>query len=162
MNLIRKSGGKVIILTILVALLLSELPLPSIIAPFQPEWVILVLIYWAMALPERLGVGTAWFIGLLVDVMRDTLLGQYALAFAITIFIVVRLYQRVRNFPLRQQIITIFFLMIIHTGLVVWIKALAGNTVDFSMALVPAVISALFWPLVYYILRNIRRSYHIT
>ena len=162
MNLIKKSGGKVIILTILAALLMSELPLPAIIAPFQPEWVILVLIYWTMALPERLGVGTAWFIGLFVDVMRDTLLGQYALAFAVTIFIVVRLYQRVRNFPLRQQIITIFFLMIIHTGLVVWIKALAGHTVDFSMALVPAVISALFWPLVYYVLRNIRRSYHIT
>jgi len=162
MNLIKKQGGNIIILTIVVALLLSELPLPAVIAPFQPEWAILVLIYWAMALPERVGVGVAWFVGLLLDVLRDTLLGQYALAFAITIFVVIRLYQRIRNFPLRQQVITIFILMIVHTGLVVWIKALAGLNVDFSMALVPALISSLSWPLVYFILRNIRRTYHVT
>ncbi len=161
MNVIRKSGGKIITFTIIIALLLSELPLPAMIAPFQPEWVILVLIYWAMALPERIGIGIAWFIGLLVDVLRDTLLGQYALAFALTIFIVLRLYQRIRNFPLGQQMISIFIIMIIHSALVVWIKALTGTPAGFSMIITPAILSALFWPLVYFILRNVRRTYYI-
>lgn len=162
MNLIKKQGGKIITLTIIIALLLAGLPLPSAIAPFQPEWVTLVLIYWAMALPERVGVGIAWFVGLLVDVLRDTLLGQYALAFALTIFIVLRIYQRIRNFPLGQQMISIFIIMIIHSALVVWIKALTGTSVGFSMIMTPAVLSALFWPLVYFILRNVRRTYHIS
>ncbi len=161
MNLLKKQGGKIVILTIIIALLLSELPLPSAMAPYQPEWVILVLIYWAMALPERVGVGIAWFIGLLVDVLRDTLLGQYALAFALTIFIVLRIYQRIRNFPLRQQMISILILMLIHSALVVWIKALTGTPVGISMIITPSVLSALFWPLVYFILRNVRRTYHI-
>ncbi len=161
MNLIKKHGNHIIIITIIIALLLSELPLPAAIAPFQPEWVILVLIYWSMALPERIGVGSAWFTGLLVDVLRDTLLGQYALAFALTVFITARLYQRIRNFPLRQQVISIFFLMLIYTSLVIWIKALTGIDVNFSMSLIPSLISALFWPLIYFILRNIRRTYHI-
>jgi len=162
MNLIKKHDSYIIVLTIIVALLLSELPLPAVIAPYQPEWVILVLIYWSMALPERIGVGSAWFTGLLLDVLRDTLLGQYALAFALTVFITSRLYQRIRNFPLQQQVITIFILMLIHTSLVIWIKALSGLNVNFSMALVPALISALFWPVVYIILRSVRRTYHIT
>ncbi len=161
MNLLKKQGGKIVTFTIIIALLLAELPLPSVIAPFQPEWVILVLIYWAMALPERVGVGIAWFVGLLVDVLRDTLLGQYALAFALTVFIVLRIYQRIRNFPLSQQMISIFILMIIHSALVVWIKALTGTSVGISMIITPAVLSALFWPLVYLILRNVRRTYHI-
>lgn len=162
MSLLQKQGGYIIILSIVAALLLAELPLPALIAPFQPEWVILVLIYWAMALPERVGVGSAWFTGLLVDVLRDTLLGQYALAFALTVFIVLRIYQRLRNFPLQQQMFAIFVLMILYAGLVVWIKALAGIEVSFTMVIIPALVSALFWPLVYFILRSVRRTYHIT
>ena len=157
----KKHGGHIIILSLIAALLLAELPLPLNIAIYQPEWVVLVLIYWAMALPERVGVGIGWGVGLLVDVLRDTLLGQYALAFALTIFIVLRLYQRIRNFPLRQQIFSIFIIMLIHTSLIIWIKALTGIHVDFSMAITPALVSALFWPLVYFILRNVRRTYHV-
>lgn len=162
MSLVKQHGGRVILLTIIAALLLTELPLPAIIAPFQPEWLILVLIYWSMALPQRVGVGVAWFVGLLLDVLRDTLLGQYALAFSLTIFITLRLYQRIRNFPLRQQIISIFLLMLIHSSLVVWIKALAGTKVDISMVIIPALVSSLFWPLIYFVLRNVRRANHIT
>lgn len=162
MNLLKKQGGVVILITIITALLLTQLPLPAVISAYQPEWVILVLIYWSMALPERVGVGIAWFTGLLLDVLRDALLGQYALAFALTVFITLRLYQRIRNFPLRQQVISVFILMLIHTGLVVWIKALAGANVDFLMALIPALSSSLFWPLIYFVLRNIRRTYHVT
>lgn len=162
MSLLKQQGGFTILLTIVVALLLTELPLPAIIAPYQPEWLILVLIYWSMALPQRVGVGIAWITGLLLDVLRDTLLGQYALAFALTIFIVLRLYQRIRNFPIRQQVISIFVLMLIHTSLVVWIKALAGTEVHIAMVIIPALTSSLFWPLIYLVLRNIRRANHIT
>lgn len=162
MSIIKKHGSNIILITIIIAFLLSEFPLPAAISSFQPEWLILVLIYWAMALPERIGVGSAWFIGLLLDVMRDTLLGQYALAFTVTIYITLKLYQRIRNFPLQQQVISIFILMLIHTSLATWIKALSGTEVDFSMALVPAFTSALFWPAIYIALRNLRRSNHIT
>lgn len=162
MSLLKKHSNHILVITIIVALLLSELPLPAIVAPYQPEWVILVLIYWSMALPERIGIGSAWFTGLLLDVLRDTLLGQYALAFALTIFITSKLYQRIRNFPLRQQVISIFLLMLIHTSLVVWIKALGGIYVNVSMILVPSFISAVFWPAIYFLLRYIRRTYHLT
>jgi len=162
MNVAKKQNNIIIITTIIVALLLSELPLPAQLAPYQPEWVILVIIYWSMALPERIGVGTAWFTGLILDVLRDTLLGQYALAFALTIFITSKLYQRIRNFPLRQQVISIFLLMILHTSIVVWIKALTGTNIHYLMILIPSLISAVFWPIVYFSLRYIRRSYHLT
>lgn len=157
-----KQGGWSITLTLLIAYVLSILPLPATVAMFQPEWVLIVLIYWAIALPHRIGIGIAWFSGLLLDVIRDSLLGQYALTMALVIFIVSKIYQRLRNFPIWQQSVSIFLLILFHTGLAAWIKALSGAPVTIWMIFLPALISALVWPAAYFVLRMIRRNYRVT
>ncbi|MEY4767510.1 MAG: rod shape-determining protein MreD, partial [Pseudomonadota bacterium] len=58
-------------------------PFPQLIRIFNPDWVLLVLIYWTLALPYRRGVLTAWGIGLLTDVLTGRLLGEYALIYAL-------------------------------------------------------------------------------
>ena len=73
-------GGGVILLTFVIALLLTVIPLPDWARYLRPDWVGLVLIYWCMALPERVGVTTGWFMGLLVDLLTGTVLGQHALS----------------------------------------------------------------------------------
>jgi rod shape-determining protein MreD len=64
--LARHHGGSVIALTFLLALLLTIIPLPEWLRYLRPDWVGLVLIYWCLALPERVGVSTGWLMGLLV------------------------------------------------------------------------------------------------
>ena len=77
-----RRGGVVIALSFIIALGLAKLPMPDWAELWRPSWVALVLIYWCIAVPERTGVIAGWVVGLLVDVMSGTLLGQHGLAFA--------------------------------------------------------------------------------
>ena len=63
----KRHGGGVILLTFIAALLLTVIPLPDWARYLRPDWVGLVLIYWCMALPDRVGVTTGWLMGLMVD-----------------------------------------------------------------------------------------------
>ena len=92
-----------ILVSFLVAMMLTSLPLPETAIIYRPDWLILVLIYWCMAIPERIGIFTGWMLGLLLDVMYGSLLGQNAMAFSIIAYLVNILHLRVRMFPLWQQ-----------------------------------------------------------
>ncbi|VAX07048.1 Rod shape-determining protein MreD [hydrothermal vent metagenome] len=157
----RSRGGWTITFSFIVAMLLSILPLPPWLHNFMPEWLLLVSIYWSMALPHRIGVGVAWGLGLLLDVLRDTLLGQYALVMALVIFITLRLHQRIRVVPLWQQAITIFVLCLIYMLINFWIKGLQGLAPNFGLALISPFVSALVWPLIFLFMRNLRRYYQV-
>ncbi len=157
----RSRGGWIITISFIVAMLLNILPLPPMLHAFMPEWLLLVLIYWSMALPHRVGVGIAWCMGLLLDVLRDTLLGQYALVMALVVFLTINMHQRIRVVPLWQQAITVFFLCLIYMLVVFWIKGMQGLAPDFWMALVSPLVSALIWPAVFVFMRNLRRYYQV-
>jgi rod shape-determining protein MreD len=157
-----RRGGWIIFASFLAALALTVLPLPDWLAAVRPEWVALVLIYWCMALPTRVGVGYAWIVGLLLDVLRAALLGQHALSFAIIAYITLQLYQRIRVFPLWQQAVSVFVLVLLHLLLQLWIKGISGNPPPALLFLLPALSSMLLWPLVFLGLRRLRRRYRIS
>jgi rod shape-determining protein MreD len=122
----------------------------------------MVVIYWCMALPQRVGVGIAWLAGLLLDVVRDVLLGQYALTLAIIAFIVLRLHQRLRVFPLWQQAAVVAVLIVLQYFLVFWVRGTTGELPDFWLLLLPALGTFLLWPPTFLLLRNLRRRYQVT
>ena len=62
-------------LSIIVALVLQIMPMPSIVEQYRPDWVFLVLGYWALALPERVNVGVAFIVGLVLDLLLGTSIG---------------------------------------------------------------------------------------
>lgn len=158
----KSHGMGVVVLSLLAGLTLMIVPLPEWARLLRPEWLSLVLIYWVLALPHRIGMGVAWCMGLLLDVMRDTLLGQHALALVIIAFIVLQLHQRLRLFPLWQQSLVIFVLLLIQTVVIFWIKGIIGEAPGFWYTLIPAVMSALVWSLVFITLRHIRRLYKVS
>jgi rod shape-determining protein MreD len=154
-------GGWIIVASFLAALVLTILPLPDWLGMIRPEWVALVLIYWCMALPGRVGVGFAWIIGLLLDVLRAGLLGQHALSLAIVAYITLQLYQRIRVFPLWQQAVSVFILILLHLLLQLWIKGISGSPPPALAFLLPALSSMLLWPLMFLGLRRLRRRYRV-
>ncbi|MGB5178147.1 MAG: rod shape-determining protein MreD, partial [Gammaproteobacteria bacterium] len=99
----RHHGGGVIVFTFIIALLLTVIPLPDWARYMRPDWVGLVLIYWCMALPERVGVATGWFTGLMVDLLTGTLLGQHALSLTVVAYITLKFHLRLRLVPVWQQ-----------------------------------------------------------
>ena len=159
---VRHRGGGTIVASFAVALMLDIMPLPHWAALVRPEWAALVLIYWCMALPDRVGVGVGWTVGLLLDVMEGTLLGQYALGFAIIAFLTLKLHRRVRVFPLWQQALTIFLLIVLEQLLVLWIKGITGQSPNLWLYLLPSVSSTVIWPWVFVTLRNTRRRFQVT
>jgi len=161
MTILRR-GEWVVLASLAVALILTVIPLPGWAALLRPEWTALVLIYWCMAIPNRVGVGVAWMTGLALDVLRGGLLGQQALAMCMIAYIVLKLYRRIRVAPLWQQAFSILIMVILYQLLILWIKGITGLSPNLWTYWLPSLTSMLIWPAIFIGLRELRRSYHVT
>lgn len=161
MSIQRQQGGGVIFFTFFLALLLVVVPLPDWARAFRPEWVTLVLIYWCMALPARINVGIGWLAGLSVDILSGSLLGQHALALAVVAFVTIKLHKQIRVYPLWQQALSVFVLIALNQLLVVWIKGIVGQSPESWFYWAPSVTSALLWPWMFLLLRDVRRKFRV-
>ena len=158
-------GLGVIALTFVVAMVLAIVPLPDSIpielGYLRPQWVVLVLIYWVIALPGRVGILVAWSIGLIVDVLLGSLLGQHGVAFILVAYIASSLYQRLRMFSLWQQSLIVFAIVGLNQLINFWIESIVGIG-DWNMwYLLSSVVSALLWPSVFLLLRYLRRQFNV-
>jgi len=162
MIMLHRHGGWVIFASFVVAFIFTIFPLPNWLALLRPEWVALALIYWCMALPQRVGVGIGWVIGLLLDVLRGGLLGQHALSLCIVAYVTIKMYQRIRVFPLWQQALSVLVLIALHQMLMLWIKGITGQTSQTWSYWLPSVSSMFIWPVLYIVLRNLRRRFRVT
>jgi len=156
------SGRLVIFVTICIAMLLTILPMPEWARPYRPQWVTLVMLYWAIALPHRVGVGSGFVAGIVLDVLTGTLLGQNSLGLSVVLFIAIQLHQRIRVFPFWQQSLGILVLLIVEHLLSLWvIGATGGQAPGLSYWAVP-LIGALLWPWMFVTLRKVRRHFKVT
>jgi rod shape-determining protein MreD len=142
-------------------MLLMILPMPEWARPFRPHWVTLVLLYWAIALPHRVGVGSGFMAGIVLDVLTGTLLGQHALGLSVVTFIAIQLHQRIRVFPFWQQSLGILVLLVIEQLLALWVMgATRGVTPGLVYWTVP-LIGAVLWPWIFVTLRKVRRHFKV-
>ena len=162
MNAMEHRGGGIILLSFIVAFVLIMIPLPHWAQLFRPEWVAIVVIYWSMALPKRVSVGMSWLAGLIVDVIRGSLLGQHALALAVVSFLTIHLHQRIRVYPLWQQAVTIFLVMVINYLIILWIRGIMGEAPSPWQVLIPSAMTAVLWPGAFVFMRFLRRQFHVT
>jgi len=161
MTLTPRQGGLIILLSFLLALILTLLPLPEWARLYRPQWPTLILIYWVMATPHRVGVGIGWLTGIAVDVMTGTLLGQHALALSLVAYITQKMHQRLRLFPLWQQSLTILILMLIEKLLALWVMGATSRPAPSLLFWAPPLVGMLLWPWIYIILRDIRRKFQV-
>ena len=154
-------GRWVIVASFVLALLLTMLPLPDWAAVFRPEWVTLVLIYWCMALPGRVSIGWAWGVGLMLDVTLGSLLGLHALSLSIVAYLTIKLYQRIRVYPLGQQSLAVLVLVAMNQLLNLWILGIIGSTPGSWTYWLPSLSSAILWPWLFIVLRGSRRHFRV-
>ncbi|MGE8496252.1 MAG: rod shape-determining protein MreD [Pseudomonas sp.] len=147
----------VIWLSLALAMLLSVVPMLKFMESGRPLWLALFLTYWVLALPHRVGMATAWSIGLLTDVLHGTLLGQNALILTLITFLVLSLHQRLRMFPMWQQSMVLMVVFGLAQLVQLWLSALTGSRPPTLVFLLPALVSALLWPWVCMILRGIHQ-----
>ncbi|MGV8922473.1 MAG: rod shape-determining protein MreD [Thermomonas sp.] len=103
----RTRNGWVLPASLLLAMLLGLVPLPATMQPLRPYWLALVLAYWVLEEPERIGLGVAFVLGLVADLAFGGLIGEQAMRLVILAFILDRFRPRMRFFPLSQQALAI-------------------------------------------------------
>lgn len=154
-------GYIAIVLSFIVALMLTALPMPAWAALWRPAWVALVLIYWCMAAPGSTGVVMGGVLGLFVDVLAGTLLGQHVLALAVVAFVAHRFHRQVRVLPIWQQSVSVFGLVFVYQALILWTNGIQGMPVSAAAYWSSPLVSMLLWPWVFIVLRDVRRRYQV-
>lgn len=139
------------------ALFLELTPLPEGWNVWRPPWVLLTLLYWTMALPHRVGVAVAWTSGLLVDAATGALLGQHALGYAVTAYLMLRLHAQLRSFPLLQQALTMALLLLPYMSIMLWVRGVAGHPPGSWSYWLPLVSTAPAWILLTVVLGRVAR-----
>lgn len=148
-----------ILLTILLSLFVSLITLP--LGYYSPEWILLVLIYWAIAIPSINKLFLAFLLGFLTDIVLGQILGISSLFYVILIYIVLRLYNSLRYMTIAQQSFVIFFLIIVKQHLLIWAYIIIGKTIEYQAILIGSFMNAFLWPLIFFALRYVRRKFNI-
>lgn len=161
MKLIPRHGGWVIFVSLIVAFWLQMAPLPTSIEFVRPHWTLLVLLYWALALPQRPMLFIAWLTGLFHGVMQSSILGLHALSYVLIIYLIVRLYQQLRFLSSLNQAAVVFGCVLFHQFVMLWAYQLDNYPVGSIGYWLPCLTSALMWPLITLFLRSMQGRFNV-
>lgn len=140
-----------IYLSLILALLLAYIPVGR--TPGMPDWVALVLAFWRVREPQRVGMGVAFVFGLLVDIGHGAAMGQHALAYVLLAYFCALFGRRMLWFSLAMQSLQILPLLLGAQALMVVVRLLAGGEFPGWWIFTGPLVGALLWvPLSYVLL----------
>jgi len=134
-----------IYLSLLFALVLQILPWSGLGLMLRPDFVLLTLIYWLLRAPQLCNIGTAWFVGILIDIATGGLFGQNALAFAFSAFFAVIYQRRLALFNIWQQAAYVFALLVLTQATLLVLKLFAGGESPGWVFFLPCISGILLW-----------------
>ena len=144
------------------ALLFMLIPFPLEWRIFRPDIATLTLFYWVLALPQRVGVTTAFVLGLGQDLIEGSPLGLSSLGLMVSVLVLLSNYQRIRQFDGVQQSLMMLVLLMLASGAEQWLRNGLGMPGLPWLGLVGLFCSTFCWLVVREILRLLRRYYEVT
>ncbi len=135
-----------LLVSALLALILTVLPLPAWLDVLRPAFLVLCVLYWAVNAPRTGGVAFGFFAGLMLDIFQGPVLGEHALALALITYIAVREHQRIRSKPILQQVLFVFPALVVYELVLFAIDGWTGHPVTSALRWVHTVTGALIWP----------------
>ena len=145
----QKNSNKLYALMLgLISIILTIVPTPDFLENFKPDWTLLLLIFLSINIPKEFNVGTAFILGILMDVSQGTLLGQHAFAYLLVIFLTSKLHLQLRNYPLLQLTAIICLILMIHQFILFWINGISGISSSISSYMGPVISGTVLWPII--------------
>jgi rod shape-determining protein MreD len=133
-------------MTLLVAFGLNIIPLGR--NPAMPDFMAVVLVFWNVHQPRKVGVGLAFMFGLMMDVHDGAILGQHALAYTLLSFFAITIHRRLRWFTVPSQAVQILPLFVAAHAVSFIVRIFAGGMLPGWELLLAPVFEALLWPIV--------------
>ena len=152
----------VVSVTLLISLMVTLSPPVYDLWFFHPNIPALVLIYWVMVIPNQVGVVTAWVAGIVIDIITAAPLGLNAITLPLVAFTTLQIYLQMRLFPVLQQSLSIFGMILFYTIIQFWLRGFIGQDLNIAELWIPAVSSAVIWPLLFILMRAISNAFHIS
>jgi rod shape-determining protein MreD len=149
----------VIPLSFLCALILQVMPLPEEWLLWRPNWVGLVLIYWCIITPYRVGVFHGFLIGMLIDLLQGTPLGENALLYATIAFLTLLLYQRMRIYALWRQAMLVTVVLALMQLFEQWLRAILLSAPLHLEFVYAALLGGILWPWLFTLMQVVRRRF---
>ncbi len=146
------------IVSLLGALVLEVLPLPDALSFWRPPFLTLTIIYWVMMWPNRIGVATAFLLGLALDTLHGSLLGQNALTLSLVAYLCYRFHLQIRIFPLLQLTGSVAALLLVSAFVQFWIDGVAGLPSAGLLRGLPVITGTIVWPFLMGALDRLRYS----
>jgi rod shape-determining protein MreD len=117
-----------------------------------PDLLALVLVFWCVHQPRKMGIGIAWLLGLVMDSANGALFGQHALAYAALAYTAQGLHRRILSFPPWPQALHVLVLLLASQLIMLAVRLLAGGTFPGASYFFGSLVSAALWPLATFIL----------
>ena len=155
-----------IYLSLLATLILDSIYLSSSFLVIKPTFVLLALIYWNIALPDKVGIVLSLVMGIIVDFIEGSVLGTYPLLFVVVAYLCQRFFYQFRVMKIIQQSIILFVLFLfIKQYLAIDFSFSYGsnfnlfNSSNLLITFLYSLLSAIAWPVLFYCLRYSRRRW---
>ncbi|WP_369434564.1 rod shape-determining protein MreD [Psychromonas sp. MME1] len=152
---------RIIYCTFFISLIGAIFPLPLFLNAFRPDWMMLVIFYWVLALPHRVSIFHAFILGVLLDSLLGSILGMHALVFSILAYIVSINYQRFRHFTLVQTTLIVGFFVLISKILLYFVASNLQDIVLHKHYFWSVFTSMLVWPWFFLFMRFIRIHFRV-
>ena len=133
-------------LSLLLTLTFNLLPLGR--QPAVPDLLAVVLVFWNVHQPRRVGVGLAFVFGLLMDVHESAVLGQHALAYTLLSFVAITIHRRLTWFGIAEQAVQILPVFFAAHVVSLVVRLIAGGMFPGWTLLLAPLLEAALWPLV--------------
>ena len=132
--------------SLLVALMLNLLPLGRVL--WMPDFLAVVLVFWSIHQPRRVGLGAAFLFGLALDVHQASLLGQHALAYTVLIYFAIMVHRRIRWFSVPAQALQLLPLFATAHAITIVLRLIGGAMFPGWQVLAAPLLEAALWPVV--------------
>ncbi len=145
--------------SIIISLILMLIPWSGWLKIAQPYWLALVIIYWSIEAPKQMGMLTAFFYSILLDVLYGSLFGKHGFSMVAMVFLISKIHKRLKMTSFWQLMLMVGALLLNDIVIQTFIDWVSMDREDFSINLWPIFTSILIWPWFKYLLDRLNHRF---